>query len=418
MEIERFKENLRWKVFHFKRPRKNSTLPTYGLKTKKQAPSDQDLNEFERRLSGMVSEIKFKKVKMTKIEFKMKEKLKKIRNQDKIVCKSDKTNNYYLVDPEEYFTLINRELNKEYKKDELHSIENAINTNTKNVGDRLGIADKLEMLQKEDCSLLLKDHKQSFYREKQARLINPIKNQLGVVSKSILDSINTEARAKLEVNQLRSSQDAIDWFTKIKDKTNNKTLLKADIKEFYPSITEKVIKRALEFMKSKGIIVSKENIDVILKAKYQVATSLGIDWVKKNSPFDNSMGAKDSCELCELVGLFLLGKTKERLETEKKNSTLSISIALYRDDLILAIQKHGKSINMAKSELSKIFKEEDLTLCEWEEGSNLNYLDIEFNLDQNWYKPFKKANDNTKYLSAKSDHPEIILKSVPNIVQT
>ena len=36
------------------------------------------------------------------------------------------------------------------------------------------------------------------------------KNPLGVVSKRILDKVNDKARVILKVNQLRSSQDAID----------------------------------------------------------------------------------------------------------------------------------------------------------------------------------------------------------------
>ena len=159
--------------------------------------------------------------------------------------------------------------------------------------------------------------------------------------------------------------------------------------EFYPSITEHLIRRALKYMENKGIRITNEQIDIILKAKYQIASSLGTDWVKRSSPFDNSMGANDSCELCELVGLFLLAKTNERLKEKSKSIPLT-SIALYRDDLILTVRKHGKMINVIKSEWTKIFHEENLILCEWEEGSKLNYLDIEFNLDEKSYKPFKK----------------------------
>ena len=80
---------------------------------------------------------------------------------------------------------------------------------------------------------------------KQCRLINPTKNPLGVVSKRILDKINVQAREILKVNQLRSSQDAIDWFNNIANK-RNKTLVKADIKEFYTSISENVIRSAIK----------------------------------------------------------------------------------------------------------------------------------------------------------------------------
>ena len=410
-EIERFRENLRWRVFYFKRPDKKKKIQTYGLKTKFNAPQDPDLMEFERRLMDIIKEVKFKEVKWTDTEVKMKRILKIIKQRNMIVTSSDKTNNFYLVKPEEYYRLMDRELNKEYKKDEGGTIENSINMNTKTIGEKLGIVDKLEILRKEEAYILLKDHKQSFHRERQARLINPIKNQLGAVTKTILDRINADCRKELRVNQLRSSQEAIDWFTSIQDKAN-KTLLKADIKEFYPSISEGLVKEAISYCRSKGIQVSDDEVTCILKAKYQIASSLGTDWVKKDSPFDNSMGGLDSCELCELIGLFLLGKIKDNLGKMDP----SISIALYRDDMILVIRKHGKIINETKSILTKMFKEQGLILCDWEEGPTQNYLDIEFDLEQNVYRPYKKLKDNTKYVSSQSDHPGTVLKGIPNIV--
>ena len=372
----------------------------------KTAPPDPDLVELERRMYEIVTDIKFKQSRQTYIEKRMKKLLRQISEKQMLVIKSDKTNNYYFMTPEEYYGLMEKELHKEYKIDKENSIEDKINKNAKDVGDKLGISERLEVVRKVDTYLLLKDHKDSFYREKQCRLINPTKNQLGIVSKKILDVINAKARSCLKVNQLRSTQDAIDWYNQIEDK-KTKTLLKADIKEFYPSINEKVIKNALQYMKSKGIVVSDEEEEYILKAKVQIASSLNINWVKKKSPFDNSMGANDSCELCELVGLFLLAKIKDQ-----KKEVIS-SIAIYRDDVIITLKKHGKQINETKSILTKLFKDEGLTLCEWDEGTKMTYLDIEFSLHDGTYRPFKKPNDNSKYLSKHSDHPKKVLESVP-----
>ena len=172
----------------------------------------------------------------------MKATIQEIKGRNRILVKSDKTNNYYYMTPDEYYTLVERERNKEYKKDEEMKTEEIINKNTLKMGESLGISDILEVIRKEECYLLLKDHMPSFYREKQARLINPIKNQLGIVSKTVLDRINSEARQKLGVNQFRATQEAQDWFDK-SEKKKNCTLLKADIKDYYPSITEKVIKK-------------------------------------------------------------------------------------------------------------------------------------------------------------------------------
>ena len=58
MDIERFKENLRWRVFFFKHPKQINKKESYGLRTRKQAPFDADLEEFERHLYEMVPQIK------------------------------------------------------------------------------------------------------------------------------------------------------------------------------------------------------------------------------------------------------------------------------------------------------------------------------------------------------------------------
>ena len=47
-------------------------------------------------------------------------------------------------------------------------------------------------------------------------------------------------------------------------------------------------------------------------------------WVKKDTPFDVSMGSYDGAEICELVGLMILYKLKEAVP--------NIDFGLYRDD--------------------------------------------------------------------------------------
>ena len=153
------------------------------MRTRKQAPFDADLEEFERRLYEMIPQIKFRKIRKSKLIYKMEKIIKDIKAKNMITVRSDKTNNLFLLKPDEYYELLNRELNKQYKKDHNNVVANKINENAKRIGGNLRIDDRMEILRKDECYLLLKDHKPSFYREKQARLINPIKNQIGLVSK-------------------------------------------------------------------------------------------------------------------------------------------------------------------------------------------------------------------------------------------
>ena len=83
--MDRFKDNLRWKVLFYKKPNMKRKMESYGLKSKRSAPSDPDLLEFERQLYEMVRNVKFKKVKMTEIEKQMKHSLKVVKQKENML---------------------------------------------------------------------------------------------------------------------------------------------------------------------------------------------------------------------------------------------------------------------------------------------------------------------------------------------
>ena len=63
--------------------------------------------------------------------------------------------------------------------------------------------------------LTLKDHKPDFKNHTKCRLINPAKSDVGKISKSILDTVNSKIRKQTGVNQWRNSSDTIAWFQSI-----------------------------------------------------------------------------------------------------------------------------------------------------------------------------------------------------------
>ena len=186
--------------------------------------------------------------------------------------------------------------------------------------------------------------------------------------------------------------------------------MKADIANYYPSITEEIVRNASNYFREKGVEMSQQDENIILKSKVQMASAIDKVWVKKNGDFDNSMGSLDGCELCEYVGLFLLSKMKEDKELSSTN------VALYRDDLILETVSNAFQVHKIKLRITKIFEDEGLKMCDWEEGLEMNYLDVAFDISQNTYKPFQKENTSIKYISPNSDHPPTIIKQIPKIV--
>ena len=52
------------------------------------------------------------------------------------------------------------------------------------------ILDQMGINSKDICFITLKDHKENFFNNPTVWLINPAKNELGRISKAILDNIN------------------------------------------------------------------------------------------------------------------------------------------------------------------------------------------------------------------------------------
>ena len=64
----------------------------------------------------------------------------------------------------------------------------------------------------------LKDYKEDFKYNTKCRLINPSKDQMGVISKKLLEEINNKLNNHLCYKQWRSTSMAIEWFRAIKNK--------------------------------------------------------------------------------------------------------------------------------------------------------------------------------------------------------
>ena len=104
-------------------------------------------------------------------------------------------------------------------------------------------------------------------------------------------------------------------------------------------------------------------------------------WMKEGSDlFDDSMGAHDSAEVCELIGIFLLNLLGRQYNT--KNSSL------YRDDG-LSIFKNWSGLQMEKikKRLRKVFKNNGLDIIIACNMKIVNYLNVTFNLNDGTYRP-------------------------------
>ena len=103
----------------------------------------------------------------------------------------------------------------------------------------------------------------------------------------------------------KNSSSVINWFKTLSNK-EDKTFIIFDIVDYYPTITENVLKEALEWA-STIVNISEQEKEIIMKAKKSQLYNRGQAFVKRsNKKFHVTQGSFDGAETCDLVGLFLL----------------------------------------------------------------------------------------------------------------
>ena len=195
-------------------------------------------------------------------------------------------------------------------------------------------------------------------------------------------------------------------FKNIQQKSSH-TFTVFDIQELYPSMKEKLLKDALAFAQ-KYVEIKQNKLDLIFHTQKSLLYCKDTPWIKKegNGEFDVTMGSNDGAETCKLVGLFLLYSIGDKLNKDK--------IRLNRDDgLAYFKNNNGHQNDKIWKELIKILQSYGLKLEIKCNLKSIDYLDITLDLNTESYRPYRKTNNDTRYINAKSNHPPSILKQIP-----
>ena len=271
----------------------------------------------------------------------------------------------------------------------------------------MNLEDRIDEFIQAEAFITLKDHKENFPDKIQCRLLNPAKTNIGKISKKILEDIIHKVRASTLFNQWTKTADVIKWFKSIKNKSLY-TFFKFDVVAFYPSISENLFNRVLNWADTITPI-EKDNRNILHHARESFLFSNDAAWVKKTpNNFDVPMGAFDGAEVCELVGLYLLKLMEVYIAR--------VYVGLYRDDGLAVIKASGPGADRLRKNITKVFKDQGLKLTVETLLTKTDFLDVHFDLQKEIYKPFKKTNQETKYVSIKSNHPQIILKQLPKMI--
>ena len=131
--------------------------------------------------------------------------MKNIKKKPKLLISADKTNNLFELRTEEYNKLLFENISKTYKRTTISAI-NAINTEVKAIAKDLNLDERIELYSQNQSFITLTDQKKNFQKNLKCRLINPVKSELGTVSKHYIDQINKSFGEKLNGNQWINAQ--------------------------------------------------------------------------------------------------------------------------------------------------------------------------------------------------------------------
>ena len=202
--------------------------------------------------------------------------------------------------------------------------------------------------------------------------------------------------------------DTIDWFRKIKNKKRS-TFVQFDIIELYPSITKELLVRSLNHTREYTDIMEEE-IEIILASRKSVLSDSRRSWVKSHvDNFDVPMGAYDSAQVANLVGIYILDTLGRIINLEQ--------VGVYWDNgIIYTPDSNGPKTSSIQKKIIRAFKLRGLRI---QIASNLkivDFLDVTLNLNNGMFKPFSKNDSAPRYINISSNHPRLVLRQIPNVV--
>ena len=163
-----------------------------------------------------------------------------------------------------------------------------------------------------------------------------------------------------------------------------------DIKEYYPSITEETLDKAILFA-SNHTTVSLKDICIIKHSRKLLLFHLEQAWKKKESSsfFDVTMGSYDGVELCELIGIPTQSVLLDIINKE--------AMGLYRDNGLIVLNKvTSQKTDKIRKKMMEVFKDNGFSIDIVTNLVEANFLHVTFTLRNGSYRPYKTLNDELK----------------------
>ena len=161
--------------------------------------------------------------------------LKKIQSSKYVLVFTDKTANLYEMSPDQCNSLLKNNINKTCRKTELIT-KTKIEKETRKLSKSLKLDNKMECYK-------IKYHKGNFKQNTKCRLS---KKRYRTSQQNVYCTDYRDVNNITKFNQWRNTSTVIKWFQNITNE-NNYRFIKFDISEFYPSISEEVLEKSINF---------------------------------------------------------------------------------------------------------------------------------------------------------------------------
>ena len=195
---------------------------------------------------------------------KLKGDLNNIINSADIILAADKTTNHYDINTNDAEDMVQRYIQKDYKKVDNNTVANDISAQKEVVKD-FELETRVMYTAPVPAYVTLKDHKPNFNNNPTCRLINPSKIEIGKISKQILSRVVNEVRDKTQLTLWKNTDSVIKWFESLERK-DSLQFIQFDICDYYGSISKELFQEAVNWAKNYSEISEKEE-NVIFQAK-------------------------------------------------------------------------------------------------------------------------------------------------------
>ena len=142
--------------------------------------------------------------------------------------------------------------------------------------------------------------------------------------------------------------------------------------KFYPSISQDLLNKALDFASDYDNITTDER-NFIIYRKNSILIHKHRPWQNKgNTTLDVTMGSCDGVETCELVGSFLLSQLQD----------LNTNVGLYRNDGLAITNATPRETENINKEICRIFNNNGIRITIETNKEIFNLLDVTSNFNR------------------------------------